>query len=159
MDDNYKELTYEEALEFYNRWGRTILVGNSPTDYYEFNKIKDKRSLDDCIKQYLNYYDGPVRFFLDQRTIDHDMELKYKNESKNMDKKLIRLTESDLHRIVKESVHKILKETSEYYDSNLDEGVYLSAGWLSDLLEKMYKVESDTALGIHIALGIIMDHI
>lgn len=35
-----------------------------------------------------------------------------KNESKNMDKKLIRLTESDLHRIVKESVNKVLNELS-----------------------------------------------
>ena len=33
-----------------------------------------------------------------------------KLESRNMDKKLIRLTESDLHRIVKESVKRILKE-------------------------------------------------
>ena len=36
------------------------------------------------------------------------------NESKNMNKKLIKLTEQDLHRIVKESVGKILKEG--YYD-------------------------------------------
>lgn len=35
----------------------------------------------------------------------------WKNESKNMNKKLIRLTESDLHRIVKESVNKILNES------------------------------------------------
>jgi len=33
-----------------------------------------------------------------------------KNESKNMNKTLIRLTEQDLHRIVKESVNKILSE-------------------------------------------------
>ena len=33
-----------------------------------------------------------------------------KNESKNMNKRLIRLTESDLHRIVKESVNRILSE-------------------------------------------------
>ena len=31
-----------------------------------------------------------------------------------MNKKLIRLTESDLHRIVKESVQKILRESKEY---------------------------------------------
>ena len=31
-------------------------------------------------------------------------------ESKNVNKKLIRLTESDLHRIVKESVNRVLKE-------------------------------------------------
>ena len=32
-----------------------------------------------------------------------------------MNKKLIRLTESDLHNIVKESVGKILKETSDNF--------------------------------------------
>ena len=36
----------------------------------------------------------------------------YKNESRYMNKKLIRLTESDLHRIVKESVNKVLKENT-----------------------------------------------
>ena len=35
---------------------------------------------------------------------------KSKNESKTMNKKLIRLTESDLHRIVKESVNRVLNE-------------------------------------------------
>ena len=40
----------------------------------------------------------------------------YKNESANMNRKLIRLTESDLHRIVKESVNRILKE-SDYVSS------------------------------------------
>jgi hypothetical protein len=35
-------------------------------------------------------------------------------ESKNMNKKLIRLTESDLHKIVKESVEKIIKEHDMY---------------------------------------------
>ena len=38
------------------------------------------------------------------------------DESKNLNKKLIRLTESDLHRIVKESVNKIINE-SMYQDS------------------------------------------
>lgn len=36
----------------------------------------------------------------------------YKNESRHMNKKLIRLTESDLHKIVKEAVNKILTESS-----------------------------------------------
>jgi hypothetical protein len=39
---------------------------------------------------------------------------KSKNESRNMNKKLIRLTESDLHKIVKESVEKIIKEHDMY---------------------------------------------
>lgn len=39
-------------------------------------------------------------------------------ESKTMNRKLIRLTESDLHKIVKESVNKILKESNynNYFD-------------------------------------------
>lgn len=43
---------------------------------------------------------------------------KAKNESKNVNKALIRLTEQDLHRIVKESVEKILKESdyNNYFD-------------------------------------------
>lgn len=40
----------------------------------------------------------------------------YKNENTNMSKRIIRLTESDLHRIVKESVNRILKE-SDYVSS------------------------------------------
>lgn len=36
----------------------------------------------------------------------------YKNENTNMSKRIIRLTESDLHRIVKESVNRILKESN-----------------------------------------------
>ena len=39
-----------------------------------------------------------------------------------MSKKLIRLTESDLHRIVKESVKKILKESIDFEE--IEERVY-----------------------------------
>jgi hypothetical protein len=46
------------------------------------------------------------------------------NESKNMNKKLIRLTESDLHRIVRESVQRILKETRLDYDEDNFSGRY-----------------------------------
>ena len=38
------------------------------------------------------------------------------NKHINMNKKLIRLTESDLHRIVRESVNKILKEDGYLYN-------------------------------------------
>ena len=41
-----------------------------------------------------------------------------------MNKKLIRLTESDLHRIVKESVQRILKETRLDYDEDNFSGRY-----------------------------------
>lgn len=43
-------------------------------------------------------------------------ENKQYNKNRNMNKKLIRLTESDLHRVIKESVRKVLKE-SQYQDS------------------------------------------
>jgi len=42
-----------------------------------------------------------------------EMDDAYKNESRNVNKKLIRLTEQDLHRIVKESVHKIINEIGD----------------------------------------------
>ena len=84
-------------------------------------------------------------------------------------KKIVRITESDLNNIVKESVGKILKETSGDYDSNLDEGVYLSAGWLSDILEGIDKEERSVSMngqqpqlrteGMRMALEIIKDHI
>ena len=88
-----------------------------------------------------------------------------------MNKKLIRLTESDLHRIVKESVRKILKETEgvDDYDPRLDDGAYLSSGWLSDLLEAIDKEEHTESMngrqpqlraeGMRMALEVIMDHI
>ena len=42
----------------------------------------------------------------------------FKNESRHMNKKLIRLTESDLHRIVKESVNRVIKESDGGIDPN-----------------------------------------
>jgi hypothetical protein len=44
----------------------------------------------------------------------------YRNESRNMNKKLIRLTESDLHMIVKESVNRILRESTDYAEVRSD---------------------------------------
>lgn len=54
--------------------------------------------------------------------------LQNNNESKNMNKKLIRLTESDLHRIVKESVNRILKEYSDDYGIESDYDFYGTYG-------------------------------
>lgn len=49
-------------------------------------------------------------------------------ESKIMNKKIIRLTESDLHRIVKESVNRILKEYSDDYGIESDYDFYGTYG-------------------------------
>ena len=59
--------------------------------------------------------------------------LQNNNESKNMNKKLIRLTESDLHRIVKESVDKILMEAqSEDASESIDEN-NTNEGFMGDM--------------------------
>lgn len=66
-----------------------------------------------------------------------EIDNNYKNESRHMNKKLIRLTESDLHRIVKESVNRILKEAkydyeNQAYDEKYDgENTYLQVSMMS----------------------------
>ena len=73
-DINVKEIAYNEAVEFYNRWGRTILIGTSFHDYYRFNiNDGDPKNFDDCIKQWENYNDGQPHFFIDNRTLDCDL--------------------------------------------------------------------------------------
>ena len=59
-----KEISYNQALEMYNRWGRTILIGTSDDDFYSFKKEEDNISLDECIKKWKNYHDGDAKFFL-----------------------------------------------------------------------------------------------
>ena len=73
----------------------------------------------DLEKSYNDGYDAEYYNIMKPRydSICNSIE-KYKqrkNESKNMNKKLIRLTESDLHKIVKESVNRIMEE---YYPIN-----------------------------------------
>jgi len=53
----------------------------------------------------------------------------------NMNKKLIRLTESDLHRVIKESVYKILNESCWYGDTKPFETIYRAAQEIVDKLE------------------------
>jgi hypothetical protein len=63
-----------------------------------------------------------------------------------MNKKLIRLTESDLHRIVKESVNRILKETySDIYGDgkNYSKTMYDNACYFSDTPEEFDEIMKD----------------
>ena len=50
------------------------------------------------------------------------------NCNTNMNKKLIRLTESDLHRIVKESVKRVLRESNESTPSDIAYGLMVMLG-------------------------------
>lgn len=49
-------------------------------------------------------------YYREEMVEPDDIDINYENESKNMNKKVIRLTENDLHRIVKESVKKCLEK-------------------------------------------------
>ena len=56
-------------------------------------------------------------------------------------KKLVRLTESDIHRLVKESVKRILKEEGIYpgYDSTTTQGMGEPQGLVNDEATTVYK--------------------
>ena len=58
-----------------------------------------------------------------------------------MNKKLIRLTESDLHRIVKESVNRVLREMEEPYDEYYEDRGDFGYGKRGD---KWYKKNKKT---------------
>lgn len=64
-----------------------------------------------------------------------------KYESKNIDKKLFKLTERDLHSIVKESVNKVLKEGQEGYNQVM--GVLNKPIW-QEKLKKAWEKEKLT---------------
>jgi len=67
------------------------------------------------------------------------------NCNRNMNKKLIRLTESDLHRIVKQSVSKILKEDIEWdkngYPTNMPDDVSEWAHKLQNLCAELVQLK------------------
>ena len=70
-----------------------------------------------------------------------------------MNKRLIRLTESDLHRIVKESVKRILKEDSTFdnhiagniYDDIIQRGLYrrIQPNMLKDYIMRAYGLKTN----------------
>lgn len=86
-----------------------------------FNEIQNIRKQLDEIQKGLNLQNNTINT---ERVVDKSQpETPFSitnnnrnNESKNMNKKLIRLTESDLHKIVKESVKRILRESINDYD-------------------------------------------
>lgn len=47
-----------------------------------------------------------------------DIDINYENESKNMNKKVIRLTESELRRMISETVRSVLREERDIDDDN-----------------------------------------
>lgn len=80
-----------------------------------FNEIQNIRKQLDEIQKGLNLQNNTINTerVVDKSQLETPFSITNNNrndESKNMNKKLIRLTESDLHRIVKESVNSILMD-------------------------------------------------
>ena len=83
-----------------------------------FNEIQSIRGQLDQIQSGLNLHNNTINTnrVTDMSQPEIPFIVNNKTESRNMNKKLIRLTEADIHRMVKESVNKVLNETP--YDGN-----------------------------------------
>ena len=84
-----------------------------------FNEIQNIRKQLDEIQKGLNLQNNTINTerVVDKSQLETPFSITNNNrndESKNMNKKLIRLTESDLHRIVKESVNSILMDIQKF---------------------------------------------
>ncbi len=74
---------------------------------YNVNALDNEASI-------IAYIDAIIKLFTEGKTTFPNLPIVTENKQHtNMNKKLIRLTESDLHRIVKESVNRILRESLE----------------------------------------------
>ena len=107
-----------------------LIHQNGKIHYYDLNDLPlypEERK---------NQYEGSLG---DQATytLYHLIENKQYNTNTNMNKKLIRLTESDLHLIVKESVNKILKEVDRHRDG------YWKERWAKQKAAKQSDTEKD----------------
>ena len=83
---------------------------------YNVNALDNEASI-------IAYIDALIKLFQNGKTKFPNLPIVTENKqyktNTDMNKKLIRLTESDLHRIVKESVKRILKETDEMSIDNM----------------------------------------
>ena len=71
------------------------------------------RNAKDKLKGFENFGAGAQEYYKNHLPNDTIQIPQHESKNGNMNKKLIRLTESDLHRIVKESVNKVLNEIGD----------------------------------------------
>ena len=83
-------------------------------DAYQTSAGNSRKHLDGSGAHFARGRDAEYDEHWDDGRYPWSKKHKSKNESKTMNKKLIRLTEQDLHRIVKESVNRVIKE--EHYN-------------------------------------------
>jgi len=104
-------------------------MNNKPTKLIEASKIRNKdRHPSQNELPPIDKFHPDWWYYRQEMEEPVEIDDNYKNESRHMNKKLIRLTESDLHRIVKESVKRVLKEDdtqnlgiNNYDPTNYDE--------------------------------------
>ena len=137
----YGKVTYVEYFDaYYLQFGDNVYYFPQKDSYQEGENWKKKKfdSYEECLNfsQQHNikivmkstvkspFSNGlpDTRFLFPKRNTPYDpseradvSRIRENKHNTNMNKKFIRLTESDLHRIVKQSVNKILKES--LYDS------------------------------------------
>ena len=60
----WKEVNKETANTAYEN-GKTVRIGNSEMDCWSVDKVyHDGKTLEYVVERYLNYYDGPVKYFI-----------------------------------------------------------------------------------------------
>ena len=90
----------------------------TPTSNYAVHEYWMNRALkgdEKCKDTLFNWLSGILR--VDKSVLNAVFNAKYNktNENKKMNKKIIKLTEGDLHRIVKQSVKRVLREARGAY--------------------------------------------
>ena len=89
-------------------------MNNKPTKLIEASKIRNKnRHPSQNELPPIDKFHPDWWYYRQEMEEPVEIDDNYKNESRYMNKKLIRLTEQDLHRIVKESVDRILNEVGD----------------------------------------------
>jgi len=139
--ENFKN-TINSLFDLFDRLSK---ADTSPTANYNMAEMfmsralkgneKAKTTLASFISKKLN-----INYQIVEIALDEWINNKTVKESKTMNKKLIKLTEGDLHRIVKKATNKILRETLEpaYPGSNSTD--------ISDIAGRLYDRINDCFL-------------
>jgi len=107
-------------------------MNNKPTKLIEASKIRNKdRHPSQNELPPIDKFHPDWWYYRQEMEEPVEIDDNYKNESRHMNKKLIRLTEGDLHRIVKQSVNKVLRESLEGTDE-IEEAVTNAASVIAD---------------------------
>lgn len=135
LNKNYDSETYPYLKDIENKasWeafdaARDSMYGYGNDDYYDSPVEKDSPKIFRDLENINGYSDA------DFDVLGTEWN-KAKNESRNMNKKFIRLTESDLHRIVKESINRVINEGAG--NTSFDRAIPEVIDFLSELARRL----------------------